>query len=231
MNEQAYKALELHKQGLCNKEIAQKLRCSHSQITVLLKTFGIQKQNTRRFSDFEAQFVKTNYQQMGDKELAQRLTDMGYPRNLKMVEKFRSYKNLKRTKEQLKDIRKKHQSNGVWQDLSHLRTPEIRQKRSETMRKIWKREKWRMDLGMSPITGLANRKMTKRRLSTKQVLEIRDLRLGKLKAYAKKCGVSISLVSLVRKRRLYIDIPEKEPVIRVPMKGGQIQYSTNQLNI
>lgn len=223
--------LALHQQGFNNTKIAEKLGVkSVGHISTILISYGIRKQESNKFSDLESQFIKDNFQSMGDKELAQKLTEMGYPRTFKMIEKFRYYKNFKRSESELREIRKKHQENGVW-DISKTRTPEAIKKKSESLRKIWKREKWRQINGLSPITRLANRKIGNRRHTKKRVLEIRSLQKGKLSEYARNNNMSISAVWQIYNQKTYRDVHGDKPIIRVPSAGSNIQYGNNALNL
>lgn len=223
--------LELYEQGLNNTEIAREMGYkSVGHVSNLLINLGFRRQETRRFCDVEANFVIENYQQMGDKELAQLLSEMGYPRTLKMIERFRTHKGLKRTKEQLKAIRKRHEQNGVW-NTDCTRTPEAIKKKSEALRKTWWREKWRQVNGLSPITKLTNRKVGNRRYTKKRVLEIRALKKGQFSQYARENGMSVSAVSLIYRQKTYRNIQSDAPIVRVPMSGTQIQYNNQSLNI
>jgi predicted transcriptional regulator len=211
-------ALELYHLGFTNQCIAKRLGVSNSTVTKLLKEKGIVRQVTNRFTSVESDFVIENYKMLGDTDLAEKLTEMGYPRNKKQIEKFRYHKNLHRTKCEIQAIRKNWEARGLYKDLHYTRTPEAIAKRSQSFKNTWKREKWRMVNGLSPITKLANRKVGKRIFSVEQVLEIRALKKGMLSDYAAKHNVSISAVSLAYRCKTYREISNKEQVVRIPEK-------------
>lgn len=72
----------------------------------------------RRWTAAEITYLKRNYRRMGDKELAQRLSEKiaadGKVYHLKQIEKKRNYLNLHRTPDQLKAIKARNTKAGCW---------------------------------------------------------------------------------------------------------------------
>lgn len=83
----------------------------------------------RRWTAAKITYLKRNYRRMGDKELAQQISEKvttdGKVYKLKQIEKKRSYLGLQRTPEELAKIRARNASNGCW-----IKSDELRAKRT-----------------------------------------------------------------------------------------------------
>jgi hypothetical protein len=189
----------LYEQGHRPAQIAEIVGKSIGHISTQLAKMGFVTQVTKRFSETEASFVIAHYGTMGDTELAKRLTACGYPRNKKQVSKFRFHKKLDRTHAQLKAIHDKHRQAGVWaNNIKNCHTSEALAKRAESMRKTWKREKWRAENGLSPITGLGNRRQAPKMFTDAQIIEIRALKRGEVIPYCTERGIKTATAYAIR---------------------------------
>ena len=205
----------LYQQGYTATQIAKTVGKSIGHISAQLTKMGFVTQITKRFSETEASFVIAHYDTIGDTELAKRLTALGYPRNKKQVSKFRFHQKLHRTQGQINTINALHKQTGVW--ATHVKkchTTEARAKRAETMRKLWKREKWRADNGLSPITGLGNRRQVPKMFTDAQILEIRALKRGEVKPYCHQNCIKTATAYAIRAYVSYRNVFDKSTAIQ-----------------
>lgn len=99
-------------------KINHQLDCSFSSFRTALYNLGLKKCNMLRWTAAEKQFLLDNYQTMGNKELAEKLSKPEKPFTLKNVQKQMRLLSLKRTAEQLVKIKDQHKANGVYKNAS-----------------------------------------------------------------------------------------------------------------
>lgn len=102
---------------MTNREMAKALNVKLWQVRYALYPLGLKRMEMEYWTVEQVDFLKANYRGMGDKEIAEIFQEK-WPKNklwtLKHIEKKRLYLKLKRTPEQLKDIKKRNAALGCW---------------------------------------------------------------------------------------------------------------------
>jgi hypothetical protein len=106
--------IEANHSSMTIKTMAKMLNVNYTELSNYCVKIGFVKQVQNDWSELETAFLKLNYRRIGDKELAELLTSLGFPRTLKMVEKRRFHLKLKRTPESIAQIKKRNTKKGAW---------------------------------------------------------------------------------------------------------------------
>ena len=150
----------------------------------------------------EISILKANYQSYSDKELCALLPN----RTQFGIRYKRERLGLKRSKNSLDLLRKKGVEAGVynWKAKISLEEFENRYKKvSESLKKAWKNEKRRYELGLPQVTKFLSRTPKKPKMSLEDVLEILENRTATLKILAQKFGITEQAICMIRKGKLY----------------------------
>lgn len=102
-----------------NPAIAQSIGLTPHQLRTYLYSKGMYKLRLEYWTDEQVDFLRENFQLIGDKELAE-IFEAKWPKQktwtLKHIEKKRNYLGLKRTKEETFAIHHRNIANGSWKD-------------------------------------------------------------------------------------------------------------------
>lgn len=100
---------------LSNKQLAKELNLSNTMLRTKCYELGLKRMDLEYWTDEQVKYLIENYKKIGDVEIAE-IFDLVYPKNKswtkKHIEKKRKYLKLKRTIEELVNIRERNKMNG-----------------------------------------------------------------------------------------------------------------------
>jgi hypothetical protein len=126
--------------NMTNQQLADKLGMKLTSLRTKCISMGLKRMELEYWTDEQIEFLKLNYQEKGDKEIAE-IFGLLWPKNKgwrrKHIEKKRLYLSLKRTKEQRQGIREGHIRNGVY-ERGLVKTWDARGRTEEGMIHYWR---------------------------------------------------------------------------------------------
>src|SRR5690606_17520053 len=115
------KFLKENYQSMTNRQLADALELSLTKTRHFLYEMGLKRMEMEYWTDEQIDFLKKNYKTIGDTELAE-IFEKKWPKNKKWtkqrMDKKREYLNLKRTPEELKNIKSRNKRLGRWADCA-----------------------------------------------------------------------------------------------------------------
>lgn len=114
--------VKLNWQSMTNPELAKSLGLRLTRFRGLLREMGLKRIEMEYWTPEQTNYLLDNYKKIGDTEIAnyfQINSPKTKPWSKKHIEKKRRYLCLKRTKEELKQIKTRNRLQGVWNTENH----------------------------------------------------------------------------------------------------------------
>lgn len=109
--------LQDHFDEMTNAELAKELGLKLTSVRTRLYSLGLKRQEMEYWTDEQIEFLKENYQKIGDTEMAD-IFELKWHKakgwTKKHIEKKRRYLKLKRNKQELESIRERNRQKGDW---------------------------------------------------------------------------------------------------------------------
>ena len=141
---------------MTNKELANHLGLKLTKLRMFLYEMGLKRMELQYWTEEQVQFLKENYREKGDKELAEIFNSKWHKKKgwtLKHIEKKRMYLNLKRTPCEIKKIKDGHKTKGAFR---HGKTWKTRGVSTPGTIKVWRNQFGKPFLVIKTVEGFVH---------------------------------------------------------------------------